>query len=110
MVTHRFFLLVLNMSGAMGNAASLTGLSCPAAASGALRERYLWQREQAEREIKERFEGDEAESREFTRWSPRTLRERAAPEFAEPLAPSCVPGVKVSWLSPESSAARSSPT
>jgi hypothetical protein len=37
-----------------------------------LRERYLWQREQAEREIKKRFEGDEAESREFTRWSPRT--------------------------------------
>jgi hypothetical protein len=72
MVTHRFFLLVLNMSGAMGNAA-LTGLSCPAAASGALRERYLWQREQAEREIKKRFEGDEAESLEFTRWSPRSL-------------------------------------
>lgn len=35
--------------------------------AGALHERYGWQREQAEREIKKRFEGYEAESRQSTR-------------------------------------------
>jgi hypothetical protein len=63
-VTHRFFLLVLNMSRAIG---VVDRVIRPAAASAAVWERYLWQREQAEREIKTRFEGDDAE---FTRWSP----------------------------------------
>jgi len=35
--------------------------------AGALQERYGWQRDQAEREIKKRFEGYAAESRESTR-------------------------------------------